>query len=271
MRYGLLADVHGNLAALQAVLQQLAGASVDRYVVAGDLVGYGPNPNECVEAISGLDPVCVAGNHDLMAIGLLSDERCIPLGQTAMRWTRSVLSANARAYLEALPARAEAPGGVVVAHGSLDDPERYTTNVQEAVDQLAQVERVYSCARILVLGHTHHPLVVGSGSEREQQRQERLALSVGERYVVNPGGVGQARELRCRARFGVLDLDSNTLELEAIRYNVASCRRDLRSAGLSPHSCHLRPSAAGAARRALRSIRWARHASVQRLRSILRG
>jgi predicted phosphodiesterase len=255
MRYGLLADVHGNLAALQAVLQQLAGASVDRYVVAGDLVGYGPNPNECVEAISALDPVCVSGNHDLMAIGLLSDERCIPLGQTAMRWTRSVLSANARAYLEALPSRAEAPGGLLVAHGSLDDTERYTTSVDEAVDQLAQVERDYSGARILVLGHTHRPLVVGTGSRREQQRQKRLALSVEERYVVNPGGVGQARELRCRARFGVLDLDSNTLELEATRYNVASCRRDLRNAGLSPRSCHLRPSAAGAARRGLRSIR----------------
>jgi predicted phosphodiesterase len=255
VRYGLLADVHGNFAALQAVLRQLADASVDQYVVAGDLVGYGPNPNECVEAISGLDPVCVSGNHDLMAIGLLSEERCIPLGQTAIRWTRSVLSADARAYLEALPSRAEAPGGLLVAHGSLDDPERYTTNVDEAVDQLADVERDYSGARILILGHTHRPLVVGSRSRREQQRQKHVALSAGERYVVNPGGVGQARELRCRARFGVLDLGSNTLELAATRYNVALCRHDLRSAGLSPRSCHLRPSAAGAARHGLRTIR----------------
>jgi predicted phosphodiesterase len=270
MRYGLLADVHANLAALQAVLQQLAGASVDRYVVAGDLVGYGPNPNECVEAIAELDPVCVSGNHDLMAIGLLSDERCIPLGQAAMRWTRSVLSADARAYLEALPARAEATGGVIVAHGSLDDPERYTTNANEAVDELAELERTYPDARILVLGHTHRPLIVGSESKREHQRQERRALNVGERYVVNPGGVGQARELRCRARFGVLDLDLNTLELRAIRYDTASCRRDLRSAGLSPRSCHLRPSAAEAARRARRGLRHARHASVHRLRSIRR-
>jgi len=263
MRYGLLADVHANLAALQAVLQQLAGASVDRYVVAGDIVGYGPNPNECVEAIAGLDPVCVAGNHDLMAIGLLSDERCIPLGRAAMRWTRSVLSTDARAYLEALPLRAQATGGVVVAHGSLDDPERYTTNATEALDQLAQLDRGYPGSRILVLGHTHRPLVVDSESRREQQqRRQRLELGATGRYVVNPGGVGQARELRCRARFGLLDLDAGTLELEAIRYNVTLCRRDLRNAGLSPRSCHLRPSAAGAARRALRGIRRARHASL---------
>lgn len=262
MRYGLLADVHGNLAALQPVLQRLAGASVDRYIVAGDLVGYGPNPNECVEAIAGLDPICVAGNHDLMAIGRLSDERCIPLGQAAMRWTRSVLGTDARAYLEALPPRAQAPGGVVVAHGTLEDPERYTTNATEALDQLAQLDREYPASRILVLGHTHRPLVVDSESRKEQRKRQRLELGATGRYVVNPGGVGQARELRCRARFGLLDLDAGTLELEAIRYNVASCQRDLRTAGLSPRSCHLQPSAAGAARRALRSIRPARHGSL---------
>jgi predicted phosphodiesterase len=256
MRYGLLADVHGNLAALQGVLEELGRASTDRFIVAGDLVGYGPKPNECVEAIAKLDPVCVAGNHDLMAIGELSDERCIPLGQAAMRWTRGVLGADARAYLESLPARAELQGGVVVAHGTLDDPEQYTTNANEALGQLVQLEHDYPGSRLLVLGHTHRPLVVGSESKREQQREKgRVALRAGERYVVNPGGVGQARELRCRARFGVLDLDEGALELHAIRYNVASCRRDLRNAGLSPRSCHLRPSLAGAARRALRRVR----------------
>jgi predicted phosphodiesterase len=266
MRYGLLADVHGNLAALRAVLKSLAAASVDRYLVAGDLVGYGPKPNECVEEIASLDPVCVAGNHDLMAIGELSDERCIPLGQAAMRWTRAVLGADARAYLEALPGRAEAEGGVVLAHGSLDDPEQYTTDARQALGQLAQLDREYPGSRLLVLGHTHRPLVVGSESGREEQRGKgRVKLHSRERYLVNAGGVGQARELRRRARYGVLDLDESIVELHAIRYNVAACRRDLRSAGLSTRSVHLRPSPAGAARRALRRVRRIRHSSAKRL------
>ena len=263
MRYGLLADVHGNLPALEEVLKQLAAASVDRYIVAGDLVGYGPNPNECVESVASLDPVCVAGNHDLMALGLLSDERCIPLGRAAMRWTRSVLGSDARAYLEALPRAAHVREGVVVAHGTLDDPERYTTNAKEALDQLAQLDRDYPGSRILVLGHTHRALVVDSESRTERQRSRQpLLLSGTARYVVNPGGVGQAREFRCRARFGLLDLEAGTLELEAIRYDVEACRRELLRVGLSPRSCHLRPSAAGAARRALRSIGLTRHASL---------
>jgi predicted phosphodiesterase len=261
VRYGILADVHANLPALEAALNALAPRSIDRYIVAGDLVGYGPNPNECVEAVAALEPVCVVGNHDLMALGRLSDARCIQLGRDALRWTRSVLGSDAKAYLEALPLRAEAPGGVVVAHGTIDDPQEYTTNAREALVQLGHLERDRPAARVLVLGHTHRPLVVGSKTRREEQRTGRIDLDPDARYVVNVGGVGQARELRARARFGVLDLDAGALELHATRYDIASCRRALRKVGLSPRSCHLRPTPAGAARRALRVVRRAHRPS----------
>jgi predicted phosphodiesterase len=257
MRYGILADVHANLPALESTLLALASQSVDRYLLAGDLVGYGPHPNECVEVIAGFDPICVAGNHDLMAVGKLSDERCIPIGQAAMRWTRSVLRDDARRYLEALPLKAEAEGGVVLAHGSLDDPEEYTTNTAEAQAQLTQLGREWPGRRVLVLGHTHRPLVVSSsGSTLGSVGQ--LAFVAGERCLANPGAVGQARELRARARFGVLDLEAAVVELYAVPYDVAACRRALRRAGLSPRSPHLRPTAVGAARRALRLARLAR-------------
>jgi predicted phosphodiesterase len=266
MRYGILADIHANLPALQAALRRLESASVDRFIVAGDLVGYGPHPNECVEVVAGLDPICVVGNHDLMAIERLSDERCIPLGRAAMRWTRSVLGREVRSYLEALPMKAEAPGGVLIAHGSLNDPEEYTTNAAEALAQLVVMEHKWPDRHLLLLGHTHRPLVVGSRSGRAQTHaRHRFALHSDERHVVNVGSVGQARELRARARFGVLDLEAGVVDLHAVRYDVAACRRDLRGVGLSPRSCHLRPSAAGAARRVLGSARravgprWAAH------------
>jgi predicted phosphodiesterase len=259
MRYGILADVHANLPALQAALRGLANAAVEKCIVAGDLVGYGPHPNECVELVAGLDAVCVAGNHDLMAIGQLSDEGCIPLGRAAIRWTQSVLGRDARRYLEALPLQAETHGGVVVAHGSLDDPEEYTTNAAEALGQLARLQHRWPGARLLVLGHTHRPLVVRSKAGRMELRGAgQFTLHADERYVVNAGSVGQARELRARARYGVLDLDLGVLELHAVRYDIAACRRALREAGLSPRSCHLRPSATGVARRALGSARGSR-------------
>jgi predicted phosphodiesterase len=257
MRYAVLADVHGNLAALQAVLGKLERDSIDSYLVAGDLVGYGPHPNECVEAVAGLGAVCVAGNHDLMALGQLSDERCIPLGRTAIRWTRGVLDPAARAYLERLPLRAETPDGVVVSHGSLDDPERYTTNAEQALSELAQLERERPESTILVLGHTHRPLAVGqrAGRQRVGGRHSSVRLGGAERYLVNAGAVGQSRELRARARYAVLDLTAGTVEFHAIAYDTAACRRALREAGLAPGSCHLRPSARGAARRVVRGVR----------------
>jgi len=95
-RVGVLSDVHANLHALDAALEFLDTQRLDGYLCAGDLVGYGPFPNECVRRVLDLPVTCVAGNHDLIAIGRLSDERCIPRARDSLRWTRSVLDDDAR-------------------------------------------------------------------------------------------------------------------------------------------------------------------------------
>jgi putative phosphoesterase len=232
MRYGVFADVHSNLPALQAVLAALERERVDAYLCAGDLVGYGAFPNECVRLVRDLGAATVAGNHDLIAVGALSDARCIPIARRTLAWTRDVLAADARAYLEALPLRARA-GDTVIAHGSLDDPEAYVTRPRAAT-QLEQLAREQPDARTLVLGHTHRPLEVR-----------------GERLLVNPGAVGQSREWRVRARFAVLE--DGRVELHAVPYDVERARAELRRHGLPTGTPHLRPSPArAAARRVLR-------------------
>jgi predicted phosphodiesterase len=244
---GVLADVHGNLAALRATVAELERRGAERWIVAGDLVGYGPQPNECVELVAGLEAVCVAGNHDLMAVGRLSDERCIPLAREVMRWTRSVLGADARAYLEALPLVASAGEGVTVAHGTVDDPQAYTHTPAQARAQLTLV-----AGPVLVLGHTHRPLAVAERSELRPAAH--VALPPGERVALNPGAVGQAREMRARAR--ALALDTAGASFLRLPYDVAATREALAAAGLPRDACHLPPSPrrkaarlAGAARR----------------------
>jgi predicted phosphodiesterase len=255
MRYGLIADVHGNLDALSAVLSALEREEVDRYLVAGDLVGYGPYPNECVAAVAELDAGCVAGNHDLIALGELSDRRCIELARRSLAWTRQVLGSDARAFLAALPRTVTAPGGVVMAHGSLDDPQEYTTTSGQALAQLAQVEE-RDGAGVLVLGHTHRPLAFARRTGWLRTRGS-ARLPVADPVLLNPGAVGQSRELRVRARFAVLDLDAREARFFAIPYDVRACRSALRRVGLSPRSCHLRPSLPRAAVRAVRaSMPW---------------
>jgi predicted phosphodiesterase len=255
MRYGVLADVHGNLDALRPVLRALERHGVDRYLVAGDLVGYGPYPNECVAALAALPATCVAGNHDLIALGALSDRHCIELARRSLRWTQQVLGDDERAFLAALPPTATAGGGVIVAHGSLDDPQEYTSTREQALAQLERIED-RDDAQILVLGHTHRPLAFGlrSGWLGTKGASE---LPVDPAVLLNPGAVGQSRELRARARFAVLDIDAREVRFYAIPFDVDACRAALRRVGLSPQSCHLRPSLPRAAARAVRAAgRW---------------
>lgn len=255
MRYGLLADIHANLSALQAAVAGLRRAGIDRFLCAGDLVGYGPEPNECVDLIAGLDAVCVAGNHDLIALERLSDERCIPLARNSLAWTRANLREDVRAYLAALPAIATAEGGVVLAHGSLDDPQEYVTRPDQADAQLALASWQHPDVRALVLGHTHRAGYFRRGGVRMPE-PPRPHVGLEDLILLNPGSVGQSRDSAALARCAVLDLEQRTASFLELEYDVEATRRALRQAGLPGDSCHLRPTALDVYTRPLR--RWAR-------------
>jgi predicted phosphodiesterase len=243
VRYGVLADVHGNLPALEATLATLQRMNVDRYLVAGDLVGYGPFPNESVAAIAGLDAVCVAGNHDLIALGHLSDARCIPLARTSLEWTRRVLHEDARAFLDALPIQARAGSAIAIAHGSLDDPSEYTLRPEQAVSQLAQLASEEPELRVLVLGHTHRQWACNQAAHSLRPGTDQtLGLGDSDRWVINPGAVGQTRGFLVRARFAVLDDERSTVSFHSAPYDVRRCSQELRRRGLYPRSYQLRPS-----------------------------
>jgi len=225
MRYGLISDIHANLHALDTAIAALKREGVDGFLCMGDLVGYGPFPNECVERVAELGARCVAGNHDLIALERLSEERCIPLAQQSLRWTRTVLREDTRAYLAALPLRTEIGTEIVMAHGSLDDAQEYVTRPEQADRQLQQLAAEYPAARFLLLGHSHRQWEYSSGPR-----------------LLNPGSVGQSRDRQARVRFALLDLEREEVRFFSQSYDVAACRAALRREGLSPGSCHLAPS-----------------------------
>lgn len=240
-RTGLISDVHGNLPALRAVVERLRGAGATRWVCAGDLVGYGAAPDECVEEVCALPGiVAVAGNHDLFALGRLDWQRHGPAVRLSSGWTAERLGAAARSALAGLPLRATAPPGVEVAHGSLEDPEEYVRDRAAARRQLGQLAAEGSPARTLVLGHTHRPLLVAHAG----------------RTVVNPGAVGQSRERRLHARGALLDDDTGSVEHVTVGYDVGAARAAQRRAGLPEEFLHLPPEQLprlrGVARRVLR-------------------
>jgi predicted phosphodiesterase len=242
MRYGVISDVHGNLPALEAALAALDHAGIDRILCPGDLVGYGPRPNECVARIASLDPppLVVAGNHDLMAVGRLAADRLGPLPRRTLEWTWEVLEREARRYLEALPTIAATTDGATVAHGSLSDPAEYVHDCAAAREQLSLLERHDPAARLLIIGHTHHPLACAARAEVEARGDAELSPAAGP-WLLNAGSVGQSRERRAVARTLVIDTDAALASFLELQYDADAVKRQLRAAGLPEHACHLKP------------------------------
>ena len=241
-RYGVVADVHANLVALERVLELLRREQVDRYLCLGDVVGYGPDPNACVDRLAELGALVVAGNHDLMAIGRLA-----PAGpervRDSVRWTAAALSPTTRERLESLPLEASPEPAVVMTHAALGDPARYVTSPAQARAQLRRLEEEWPAASILLTGHTHAALAFGErAGTRSYLGTGELRLGA-ERTLVNPGAVGQSRERRPLARAAVLDTRAGTVRFLAARYADEELPPRLRAAGLAPDNHHLPPAA----------------------------
>jgi diadenosine tetraphosphatase ApaH/serine/threonine PP2A family protein phosphatase len=257
MRLALLSDVHANLEALEAVLADVDGWRADALVCAGDLVGYGPDPEVCIERLRGRGALCIAGNHEGMVLGTLGFERCAHVGIRAALWTRGRLSNDARAFLAALPATLRI-GDVAICHGSLDDPEHYLASPVRADAALAALARREPDAGLLVAGHTHHQALYRAGAPwRPPPRGTWIELEATSRWLVNPGSVGQSRDRSPLARYARYDTTARAVEFRELEYAHDVTVAKLARAGLAARVCLL-PKAGLAARIDGVRTRWAR-------------
>jgi predicted phosphodiesterase len=230
MRIAVISDVHGNLHALDAVLAAIDGDTVDEVWCLGDLVGYGPRPNECCDAVRARANVCLCGNHDLAVLGTIDLAEFTGDAAVAASWTRTVLAPEARAYLEALAPQGVA-AGVELYHGSARDP------VWEYVlsDEAAVATLVLTQAPVVLVGHSHVALQV---SLRENAIDGGLApdgteLELdGGRFLLNPGSVGQPRDGDPHAAFLVLDLARKRATFRRVEYDVERTQAEMRDAEL---------------------------------------
>ncbi len=237
MRIVIIADVHGNLAALESVLRHAqASGAIDAFWCLGDAVGYGPQPRECVARLRELGVLMVAGNHDWAGTGKIGTEEFNPVAATAARWTREQLRPAERAYLDALPEVLTLEEFTLV-HGTLRWPIwEYLTAHEAALAHLERQETPFS-----LVGHTHIPMLVVEQPEAPQgcaisylEDGARVELSRQRRLVINPGGVGQPRDGDPRAAYAVLDAEANTVTLHRVEYDIEATQRLMEEAGL-PH------------------------------------
>lgn len=230
MRYLIISDVHANFTALATVLAD--APKFDEIWCLGDLVGYGPNPNECIERIQDFAHISLAGNHDWAALGKLDLSSFNIDARAASMWTQTILSPSAREYLDTLPTRVE-QDGFSMAHASPREPVwEYILDANQA---FANFE--YFSAPICLVGHTHIPIVFEL--DEQQRRCETMIppfsepLTLGSRrMIINPGSVGQPRDGDPRASYALLDLDAMTWEFHRVAYPVEITQERMRARGL---------------------------------------
>jgi predicted phosphodiesterase len=228
VRYAVLSDIHGNLAAFRAVLAAIG--SVDAVWCLGDVVGYGPNPNECVDLVRRQAAICLAGNHDLAAATNLNQDGFNPDATQAIAWTRQQLTSENLSFLAGLPSR-RTEGQITLVHGSPRDPVwEYTWS-----PLVAQENFTYFDTATCLVGHTHRPVIFRKAGGPVRQllpRDDRPLATEAGRFILNPGSVGQPRDGDPRAAYLLLDTTAHTVRLLRVPYNVEETQTRMAQARL---------------------------------------
>lgn len=236
MKIAVFSDIHGNLEALKAVLADAKERGYDRLVCLGDVVGYGADPEECVEVIrrevfvDGSGESVVKGNHDDAVAGG-DDSYFNPDAKRAVGWTREHLSEGSLQWLSALPYE-KRHSGILLVHASPFDPGEwnYVVTMSEAWNAFESFGE-----RIAFIGHSHVPFTVGIDSAQSSlhvETHEHVILKPGWRYLTNVGSVGQPRDGDPRASYVQYDDEEMTLDRIRVEYDIDAAASKIHEAGL---------------------------------------
>ena len=232
MRILVISDIHANLTALQAVLSD--AGEIDAVWCLGDLVGYGPDPNDCIALVRQLPRLsCLLGNHDAAALNQIDIAAFNPEARRAVMWTQNVLSPDNYEYLSSLPEKV-VEGEVTLAHGSPRQPIwEYLLDTRTATQNFDYFETGFC-----FVGHSHLPVIFqlynGEGSARLQVPRPQYSLPMAPRAIFNPGSVGQPRDKNPHASYALFDPDERIWEYRRAIYDVTSVQTRMREAKLPP-------------------------------------
>jgi len=228
MKYAILADIHANLQALQAVLRDMKSQGCTHAACLGDIVGYNANPKECLDIIRGMNIPCVKGNHDEYCAIDEPMDGFNPKAAEAVKWTRAQLTHEDRQWLKCLPLLRTVAGFTIV-HATLDGPQRWGY----VFDKLAAAASfTYQQSTLCFFGHTHVPVGFVRDSAVCGGTYSKFKVEAGKRYFVNPGAVGQPRDNNPKAAYATYDLDSQFIELRRVDYDIPGAQGAIVAAGL---------------------------------------
>lgn len=229
MKFAVLSDVHSNLEALQVVLDHAKQQKCTHYVCLGDIVGYGPNPRECLEIVQQLNCPTVIGNHDEYCAGDMDLTGFNPMAADAIKWTRQQLTDEQRAWLRNLK-YVRLVESFTIVHATLDLPEKWAY----VFDKLAAAASFnYQHTPVCFNGHTHVPIGFVRGPTGIQGGMyTKIKVEIGKKYFINVGSIGQPRDRNPKASYVTYDLANNLIEIHRLDYPIAAVQKKIRAAGL---------------------------------------
>lgn len=223
MRYLVIADIHANITALDAVLADAEG-DYDQIWCLGDVVGYGPHPNECVERLQEHDHLCLAGNHDWAVVNKLDFEDFNPNARHVIQWTQEQIKPENHAYLYDLPLVLQREEVFTLVHAS----PRHPILEYIAYPKIAQLNFKHFDSPYCLVGHTHSPVIFSEASSPESMCGEIIPGPDNhthnlnsQRLIINSGSVGQPRDGDARASYGLLDTGTMDFHIKRVAYEVS--------------------------------------------------
>ena len=211
-KYGIISDVHANFTAMQMALNHLEAAGCEKIINLGDLVGYGAEPAKCVEAARTRPNITsIIGNHDRQAVGE-KDDRMRKTAAKVLEWTAQHLAPEDVAYLKKCPKGLVLEKDFILVHGSLVERDAYLLTPPEITKNLQAMSTDFPAAKICFFGHTHVPMLIGTKQTIiDLQETKMFKLDPNERYMINPGSVGQPRDKCPLSAFGIFDTQNWTM------------------------------------------------------------
>jgi diadenosine tetraphosphatase ApaH/serine/threonine PP2A family protein phosphatase len=231
MRYLLISDIHGNLEALQATIEAAKRFEPYQLMCLGDLVGYGADPQPCIDLVGDKASLMLAGNHDLAVAGVIPTDDFNAIAKRSVEWTREQLTAEDRELLGNLPLQ-YVDGEYCYTHASPIDPMRfaYIRTLEEVGEVFTHIGQ-----RFCFVGHTHLPVIVTmrrKTGRMEVIRDPRVRIKDGDRYFINVGSIGQPRDSNPDACCVLLDEENSSLEFVRVPYDISKSQGKILSNGL---------------------------------------
>ena len=227
MRLAIISDIHANLEALEAVLEDIDKSNIDDIICLGDIVGYGANPNECAQIIAKRCKIILLGNHDAAATNLLTTQHFNIHARIAIDWTAETLTHTNKTFLSALPVM-KTNDLMTFVHATPYEPNMwyYITSLEEAAFNFQFFD-----TRFCVVGHTHIPMIIALENDEiyvQQEKQISYKDKDDLRLLINIGSVGQPRDRNPNCSYGILDTDEKIFSLQRVPYDFAKTQAKMK-------------------------------------------